>query len=92
MRIADEAQYKFDNCLRVIREEADDLPIFGIGHSMGALIHLIINARYAVVRSGNILLSFNNRPATDSIPFLSPIIAPGARALGPILNQVKAYP
>jgi hypothetical protein len=37
-------------------------------------------------------MSFNNRPATDSIPFLSPFIAPSARALGPILSQLATSP
>jgi hypothetical protein len=43
-------------------------------------------------RDGNALLAFNNRPATDSIPFLSPLIAPSARAVGPILAQLAASP
>ncbi len=38
------------------------------------------------------LISFNNKPATDTIPFLSPLIAPGARLLGPLLEQLAASP
>jgi hypothetical protein len=37
-------------------------------------------------------MSFNNKPATDSIPFLSPLIAPSARALGPLLSQLATSP
>ena len=37
-------------------------------------------------------VGFNNKPATDSIPFLSPFIAPSARALGPILSQLATSP
>jgi len=33
-------------------------------------------------------MSWNNRPATDTIPFLSPFLAPSARALGPLLTQL----
>jgi hypothetical protein len=33
-------------------------------------------------------MAFNNRPATDTIPFLSPFIAPSARALAPLLSQL----
>lgn len=37
-------------------------------------------------------MSFNNKPATDAIPFFSPFIAPGARALGPFFAQVRPSP
>lgn len=37
-------------------------------------------------------MSFNNKPATDSIPFLSPFIAPSARMLGPILSTIAQSP
>ena len=45
------------------------LPIYGIGHSMGCKIHLIIGSLFEVKRSGNILISFNNYPAKKAIPF-----------------------
>jgi hypothetical protein len=43
-------------------------------------------------RDGNVVMSFNNKPATDSIPFLSPLLAPSARALGPLLEQLATSP
>ncbi len=43
-------------------------------------------------RAGNCLLSYNNRPATDVIPLLSPVIVPSARILGPVINQIAASP
>lgn len=92
LRIADEIHYKWDRCVNNpwIAAEIKNLPIFGLGHSMGSLQHLLISARYASTnRAGNILMSFNNKPATDAIPFFSPFIAPGARALGPFLAQVS---
>ena len=46
------------------------LPIYGIGHSMGCKLHLLIGSLYGVERSGNILLSFNNYPLRRAIPFL----------------------
>jgi predicted alpha/beta hydrolase len=63
-RISDEAQFKFDRCLRKLKEdsfELDAVPVYGIGHSLGALAHLLIGARYAVERQGNVLISFNNK-------------------------------
>jgi hypothetical protein len=35
-------------------------------------------------------MAWNNRPATDTIPFLSPFLAPSARALGPLLSQLAS--
>lgn len=46
------------------------LPIYGIGHSMGCKLHLLIGSLYEVERAGNILISFNNYPANRAIPFV----------------------
>lgn len=93
LRIADEAQFKFDRCSRQLRSELpDSLPIFGLGHSLGALTQLLIGARYAVERTGNVFLSFNNKEATTAIPLLAPVLAPMAKNFGPLLTQLTASP
>lgn len=46
------------------------LPIYGIGHSMGCKLHLLIGSLFPQERAGNILISFNNYPARRSIPFV----------------------
>jgi hypothetical protein len=58
-------------CDRLIRQQQlpPHLPIYGIGHSMGCKLHLLINSRYPVERVGNALISFNNFPIDRSIPF-----------------------
>jgi Protein of unknown function (DUF1350) len=50
------------------------LPIYGLGHSMGCKLQLLIGSLFDVKRSGNILLAFNNYPAKRSIPFLDQVI------------------
>lgn len=45
-----------------------DLPVFGVGHSLGSLIHLLLCARYGPDRCGNALLSFNNKPVKEAVP------------------------
>lgn len=52
------------------RPELKDLPIYGLGHSMGCKVHLLIDSLYGASRIGNILISFNNYPARRSIPLL----------------------
>ncbi len=46
------------------------LPIYGLGHSMGCKVHLLIGSLFSVERAGNILISFNNYPARRAIPFI----------------------
>lgn len=98
LRIADEAQFKFDRCMRALMDDSkyrplvENLPVYGVGHSLGALTHLLIGARYAVQRKGNVIISFNNRSASDAIPFLSPMVAPMTQNLGPLLAQLTSSP
>lgn len=49
------------------------LPIYGIGHSMGCKLHLLIGSLFDVERAGNILISFNNYAARDAIPIVEQI-------------------
>ncbi|AFY74947.1 Protein of unknown function (DUF1350) [Synechococcus sp. PCC 7502] len=46
----------------------DYFPLFGMGHSMGCKIHLLINSFYPSERAGNIFIAYNNYGAKQSIP------------------------
>lgn len=46
------------------------LPIYGIGHSMGCKLHLLIGSLFAVERAGNVFISFNNYAARDAVPLV----------------------
>nr|CAB3486960.1 unnamed protein product [Digitaria exilis] len=85
--IADEVEFKFDRCLRNLDEPVNDLPTFGVGHSLGSVIHMLIGSRYAVQRSGNVLMSFNNKAeaAIKQLEYLSP---PVVKQLLPLLQQL----
>lgn len=56
------------------RPELKDLSIYGLGHSMGCKVHLLIGSDLVSApnaqRAGNIFISFNNYPARKSIPLL----------------------
>ncbi|PKU71804.1 uncharacterized protein LOC110093403 [Dendrobium catenatum] len=90
--IADEVQLKYDRSMRSLTDIENDLPTFGIGHSLGSVIHLLIGSRYAVQRNGNVLLAFNNKEASLAIPLFSPVIVPMAQSLGPLLTQLTSSP
>lgn len=51
LRTADECQFKFDRALRALGAEFTLLPVYGVGHSMGAVIQMLICSRYAVAVS-----------------------------------------
>ncbi|MGB3309458.1 MAG: DUF1350 family protein [Nodosilinea sp.] len=72
--IAQEVLITFDQAMRYLDKRVlvdyGHLPIYGLGHSMGCKVHLLINSLWEVERVGNIYMSFNNYPARRSIPFL----------------------
>ncbi|HEY9827978.1 MAG TPA: DUF1350 family protein [Stenomitos sp.] len=44
------------------------LPLYGLGHSMGCKLHLLIGSLFDEKRAGNILMSFNNFDVDRAIP------------------------
>lgn len=69
---------KFENIMQTLRGntgiEVNYLPIYGIGHSMGCKLHLLINSLFGLERAGNIFISFNNYPLQKAIPFMDQIL------------------
>ena len=54
------------------------IPVLGIGHSAGALFHALGASLYgdAFENRANVLISYNNKPASDAIPAYGSIFAP----------------
>ena len=89
--IAEQVLWQFDRTLYALEDRyiADrNLPIFGLGHSMGCKLHLLIGSLFEVKRSGNVLMAFNNFAAKDSIPLMDQMsqvmqqFAPGLAPMG----------
>lgn len=57
--------FKFARCLKQLGPTATSLPAYGLGHSLGSLMQLLLCSRYLLGRAGNVLMASNNRPATD---------------------------
>lgn len=71
--IARQTARAFIQCLDYLKERVfrqQYFPVYGVGHSMGCKIHLLIGSLFPQERAGNIFLAFNNYPARRSIPFL----------------------
>lgn len=76
---------RLENVLAKLEQEykidINYLPVYGIGHSMGCKLHLLIGSLFEVERAGNIFISFNNYPLKQAIPFFEQIIPPLANNL-----------
>lgn len=72
--IAREVLNRFETTLDRLKKNhslsQEYLPVYGVGHSMGCKLHLLIGSLYGVERAGNILISFNNFPVSQAIPFM----------------------
>ncbi|MBE9030941.1 DUF1350 family protein [filamentous cyanobacterium LEGE 11480] len=86
--IAETVLWSFNRALQVLHDRqnlARNLPIYGMGHSMGCKLHLLIGSLFeSVERSGNMLLSFNNFAAKEAIPFMEQM------STVPMLNQFSS--
>ncbi|MGB0562618.1 MAG: DUF1350 family protein [Spirulinaceae cyanobacterium] len=71
--IARDVLNRFEQCstrLQSLERLPSGLPVYGLGHSMGVKLHLLMGSVYAVPRAGNVLLAFNNYPVERSIPLV----------------------
>ncbi|XP_074314447.1 uncharacterized protein LOC141649662 [Silene latifolia] len=58
-----------------------DLPVFSVGHSNGALLQVLTASYFSdKIPKANAIVSFNNRPATEVVPYFE--------QLGPLVSQV----
>jgi len=60
----------------------ENAPTFGVGHSNGALLHLLMGCYFDSPTTSNVIISFNNKQVKDAIPI------PGF--LGALSPTVKA--
>ncbi len=72
--IAKSVLQSFDSTLERLQAKATlrkrYFPVYGLGHSMGCKLHLLIGSLFPVERAGNILISYNNYAARDAIPLV----------------------
>ncbi|MCU0552672.1 MAG: DUF1350 family protein [Leptolyngbya sp. Prado105] len=70
--IAKSVLVSFERAMEGVRSKVSVryLPIYGMGHSMGCKLHLLVGSLFAVERAGNVLISFNNYAAKDAVPLV----------------------
>ena len=79
-----------ETCASIVQDSSqararvlEHLPVFGLGHSCGALLQTLLPAFFPdeSPRVANALVSWNNKPASDAIPQFEEVIIPFVNAL-----------
>ncbi|GAB5372536.1 hypothetical protein AAMO2058_001674100 [Amorphochlora amoebiformis] len=100
-RCADEAFGAYGRVRANLSSEADpiskkklsSLPVFGIGHSLGSVVQILGSCFYPhLKRSGNVLISFNNKPAAEAVAPMAGEVARGAGlgSAAPVIQMMLA--
>ena len=66
-----------------LREQYGGVPLVGLGHSCGALLHVLLSAAFPQDPGPavNVLISYNNKPAREAIQEYDRVVAPFARTV-----------
>ena len=65
---------RFETIAPMLAQQYGAVPVVGVGHSCGALLHLLITSLFPdTPRAANALMSFNNKPITDAVPFFEEV-------------------
>ncbi len=73
----DEILTSFEAVAPTLAKQYGALPVVGIGHSCGSLLQVLISSLFPdTPRAANALLSFNNKPVSEAVPFFEEFFAP----------------
>lgn len=73
---------RFERIAPMLARQYGAVPVVGVGHSCGALLQLLITSLFPdTPRAANCLISFNNKPVTEAVPFFEELFAPLFTAL-----------
>ena len=65
---------RFERIAPTLARTYGALPVVGVGHSLGALLHLLITSLFPdTPRAANALISYNNKPVQDAVPFFEEV-------------------
>ncbi|KAL2611633.1 hypothetical protein R1flu_023325 [Riccia fluitans] len=90
---------KFNSTLKTLRyygfstaglsaEKLSTLPVYSVGHSNGALMQVLIGSLCSdgQLPKANAIISFNNKPAADAVPFFNQM-GPAMQQAAPVLQS-----
>ena len=65
---------RFERIAPMLAQQYGAVPVVGVGHSCGALLHLLITSLFPdTPRAANALMSFNNKPVKEAVPFFEEV-------------------
>ncbi|KAL7546054.1 hypothetical protein ACHAWF_009391 [Thalassiosira exigua] len=77
LKTCDDIVSKFEAIAPSLAREYGAVPVVGVGHSCGALLHMLITSLFPdTPRAANALISYNNKQVTEAVPFFEEAIVP----------------
>eukprot|EP00181_Compsopogon_caeruleus_P004718 CAMPEP_0184689674 /NCGR_PEP_ID=MMETSP0312-20130426/30789_1 /TAXON_ID=31354 /ORGANISM="Compsopogon coeruleus, Strain SAG 36.94" /LENGTH=449 /DNA_ID=CAMNT_0027147053 /DNA_START=647 /DNA_END=1996 /DNA_ORIENTATION=- len=67
---------QFDQAAVSLALDYGPIPIVGVGHSLGALLHALSCSLFKTEQAATVLMSYNNKPVTEAIPLFREAFAP----------------
>ncbi|CAJ1953388.1 unnamed protein product [Cylindrotheca closterium] len=82
LEICDDVITKFEKLAPSVARQYGALPVVGVGHSCGALLQVLITSLFPdTPRAANALMSYNNKPIGEAVPFFEEVFAPAFSSL-----------
>mmetsp|Transcript_22386 Transcript_22386/g.55368 ORF Transcript_22386/g.55368 Transcript_22386/m.55368 type:complete len:456 (-) Transcript_22386:398-1765(-) len=82
LEICDDVITKFEKLAPSVAQQYGALPVVGVGHSCGALLQVLITSLFPdTPRAANALMSYNNKPVSEAVPFFEEVFAPAFSSL-----------
>ncbi|XP_057721657.1 uncharacterized protein LOC130935784 [Arachis stenosperma] len=71
--------------------QVQDLPLFSVGHSNGALLQLLTGSYFSEkIPKANVIISYNNKPATVAVPYFEQL-GPAVSQMMPVVEATPGY-
>ena len=76
-RFALPQQTKTNSVAPSLAKQYGPVPVVGVGHSCGALLHMLITSLFPdTPRAANALISYNNRGVGEAVPLFDELVVP----------------
>jgi hypothetical protein len=94
LKACDSIIESFSNVAGDLSEEFGPLPVYGVGHSLGAVLQCLISSLFpATPRAGNVLVGFGTRTIADSVgteDLYNNLVLPATEILSPGTPTIEA--
>jgi hypothetical protein len=68
---------RFERIAPTLAQQYGPIPVIGVGHSCGSLLHLLITTLFPdTPRAANVLISYNNKGVKEAVPFFEEVVTP----------------